>query len=604
MMHESLFYQFFSFIFSNTIVAFIILISLVVFVHEFGHFIAGKIFKIQVEEFSIGFGPVAYSFKKGPTEYRINWLPLGGYVRFYGADIEENISLENQQKSLLHAKLYQRAIVSFAGPFANFVLSFIVMIILVCHGLPAQSSFVSVVPHSVAASSGIQTGDKIISINENKINTWSDLSKNISSSAQKKLHILLLRENKEISLDIIPKSEEGETLYGTKEKSGKIGVTPYTSSPFIVPNKNDFFHEIGLQQGDEIKSISLVSPKNETIKINYFYEIFNAMEKFTQSNSDTQLAHKIISHNLSQTKINLSFVRENKTNILSLPFHSLKLTQWAQKIINEKSTLPWSDITASSDLTFHHFFSTTQKINLTSLKAWESCGLKKGFTIRGINDEKGWTHITQLMQFFSSLEQDNSLSKIKSVPLQLNGTDEMGKNKTLSCLIPVTQKVDSLNKQRNIIELPFVFQSEPRIFPSVLIQSHSVTETLQMSFHYLSDQMLIIYKGLKMLFSGAIPLSNLGGPISVASIAGEAAKAGLMTFLLTLSLISVNIGMVNLMPLPALDGGNLFLYFIEAFYGKPLPKSVQIYVQRAGIVILLTLFVFVFYNDILRLIHS
>ena len=208
------------------------------------------------------------------------------------------------------------------------------------------------------------------------------------------------------------------------------------------------------------------------------------------------------------------------------------------------------------------------------------------------------------MQFFSSLEQDNSLSKIKSVPLQLNGPDEMGKNKTHSCLIPVTQKVDSLNKQRNIIELPFVFQSEPRIFPSVLIQSHSVTETLQMSFHYLSDQMLIIYKGLKMLFSGAIPLSNLGGPISVASIAGEAAKAGLMTFLLTLSLISVNIGMVNLMPLPALDGGNLFLYFIEAFYGKPLPKSVQIYVQRAGIVILLTLFVFVFYNDILRLIHS
>src|SRR5258708_3717880 len=124
-----------SFIFSNTIVAFIILISIVVFVHEFGHFIAGKIFKIQVEEFSIGFGPAAYSFKKGSTLYRLNWLPLGGYVRFYGSDIEENISLQNQEKSLLHAKVYKRAIVSFAGPFANFVLSFVIMFALVWHGI-------------------------------------------------------------------------------------------------------------------------------------------------------------------------------------------------------------------------------------------------------------------------------------------------------------------------------------------------------------------------------------------------------------------------------------------------------------------------------------
>ena len=356
-------------IFSNTIIAFIILISIIVFVHEFGHFIAGKIFKIQVEEFSIGFGPAAFTIKKGPTLYRINWLPLGGYVRFYGADLEETISLQNQEKSLRHAKVYKRAIVSFAGPFANFILSFFIMLALVWHGIPAPSNVISVLPNSVASSAGLQTGDKILAINNVTMENWPDLVKKISSSANQKLTFSIERNHKNISILIMPALQTSDTIYGTKEQSGKIGITP-------KPNE-----------------------------------------------------------------------------------------------------------------------------------------------------------------------------------------------------------------------------------PPVYITANSFADGMQKSFQYLCNQMLMIYNGLKMLFSGTIPLSNLGGPLAVASIAGEAAKAGLMTFLLTMSLISVNIGMVNLLPLPALDGGALLLYAVEAFYGKPLPQSVQIIVQRVGIFLILLLFVLVFYNDILRMIH-
>ncbi|MES2614849.1 MAG: RIP metalloprotease RseP [Bdellovibrionota bacterium] len=358
-------------IFSNTIIAFIILISIIVFVHELGHFIAGKIFKIQVEEFSIGFGPAAYTFKKGPTLYRINWLPLGGYVRFYGADISENIPLQNQEKSFLHAKVYKRAIVSFAGPFANFLLSLIIMLGLVCHGIPTQPNTITVIPHSVAEHAGLQTGDKIISINNKSTENWPDLVNIISKNANNQLLLVVERDHKNISLSITPQAQSSETIYGTQEKSGKIGITPL------------------------------------------------------------------------------------------------------------------------------------------------------------------WTKTSQ----------------------------------------------------------------------TVTIKASSVEDALQKAFHYLFNQMAMIYKGLKLLFSGSIPLSNLGGPLAVASIAGDAAKAGMMTFFLTMSLISVNIGMVNLLPLPALDGGALLLNVVEVFYGKSLPKKVQIAVQRAGILMILFLFVLVFYNDILRLAH-
>src|SRR5690349_13849753 len=106
-------------LFSNTIVAFILLISIIIFAHELGHFLAGKICGIKVEEFSIGFGPKAFSFQKGTTVYRINWLPLGGYVRFYGASIEEDPQYENEPGAFLNASVFKRAVVSFAGPFAN-----------------------------------------------------------------------------------------------------------------------------------------------------------------------------------------------------------------------------------------------------------------------------------------------------------------------------------------------------------------------------------------------------------------------------------------------------------------------------------------------------
>lgn len=218
--------------FSNTIVAFTILIGIVVFAHELGHFLAGKFFGIRVEEFSIGFGPKAFGFRKNQTEYRINWLPLGGYVRFFGADSSQEINPEDKKQSLLHAALYKRAIVSFAGPFANFVLSFLVMCLVQMHGLSDQPPVVGVLPHSIAEKSGFETGDRILSIDGKPVAGWSDLVKIIRVSANKTLSISLQKENQIKVIQITPAAEKQRPSMALM--SGRVALA---SHPFSASRK-------------------------------------------------------------------------------------------------------------------------------------------------------------------------------------------------------------------------------------------------------------------------------------------------------------------------------------------------------------------------------
>jgi regulator of sigma E protease len=138
----------------------------------------------------------------------------------------------------------------------------------------------------------------------------------------------------------------------------------------------------------------------------------------------------------------------------------------------------------------------------------------------------------------------------------------------------------------------------------VIVQSETLLQSFEDGFAATWKQTTTIFTALKKLVSGSVPLSNLGGPIAIARVAGDAAEGGFLIFILTISWMSVNIGLFNLLPLPALDGGHLLLQGVEAAYGKPLPESVQLAVQRVGVAILLGLIVVVFFNDILRLFRS
>lgn len=588
-------------IFSNTIIAFIILIGVVVFVHELGHFLAGKAFGIEVEEFSIGFGPKAFSIRKGNTDYRINWLPLGGYVRFYGSDIEQTVPLEKQEKSILHAKVHKRAIVSFAGPFANFVLSFFVMTFIYFYGLPFKPATIYVLPNSVAEKAGLKTGDRILSIDDKKIENWSDLSSKINSSPEKNILLNIESNGQNKKINITPAKEEVETSLGNKQSSGRIGISALFNSSHLFVSNNSLLQVVGLKTGDEITAIN-------DKKIQFFYQIINQINNITQSDSELTIAKKIKDNSLSLVTLNIEIKRLNKIEKIQISLVDPKIKLWANNYLKQNLTNKnqWEKDLISSDQTISTFQPLTKgDKNAPALDAWRSCGLKEGDTIHSID---GFGRIFSVLQLYTwldsapKLQQSNGLKSDKiNVNMQVFSSE--GNLRNLNCSIPLRNGFDHLNRSQVFLDFPVLFLSQSVTMPNETVRSTSVSDAVQKGYGAVINQVHLTYNAIKMLFTGSIPLSNLGGPIAIANVAGEAAKGGLIVFLMTMAFISTNIGMMNLLPLPALDGGYLFLHAVEAAYGKPLPKAVQVTVQRIGIFILLSLFVIVFYNDILRLIR-
>ena len=179
-----------------SIVIFIIILLVLVLVHEFGHFFTAKRFGIRVDEFGFGFPPKLFGKKFGETEYTLNLLPLGGFVRIYGeSPDDENMNGPDAARSFVNKAKWKQALVLFAGIFANFLLAWFLLSVCFMSGLPTSTDsaiagsklsdvhvvVVSVVPKSPAEKAGLKTGDKILEITSGKNSTTYISSETVQS---------------------------------------------------------------------------------------------------------------------------------------------------------------------------------------------------------------------------------------------------------------------------------------------------------------------------------------------------------------------------------------------------------------------------------------
>src|SRR6267142_4926526 len=196
--------------------AFLFVITLVVFIHELGHFVVARLCGVTVETFSIGFGREIVGFKdRHGTRWKLSWIPLGGYVKFAGdADASsrpDNASLQRMdsrtREGALHFKpLYQRALVAAAGPIANFILAIVIFAgVILTVGKPAEPPIVeAVTPGSAAEIAGIRNGDTIRSVGGETIHIFSDLQRIVGANAGNRLRVLVTRDGRDIGIDVVP----------------------------------------------------------------------------------------------------------------------------------------------------------------------------------------------------------------------------------------------------------------------------------------------------------------------------------------------------------------------------------------------------------------
>lgn len=220
----------------GTIVPFLFVLTVVVFVHEMGHYLVGRWCGIGVRAFSIGFGPELLGFTdRSGTRWKLSAIPLGGYVKFVGdvgatskpdADALDDLS-ETERRAAFHLQpVWKRAATVFAGPFFNFLLTVAVFAVMfsVFGRFVAEPMVAEVRPDSPAAEAGIQPGDRFVSVDGVPIETFGDVQRIVSGRAGEALSFVLERDGRQITVTATPEPTEVEDALGNKIRIGVIGV--------------------------------------------------------------------------------------------------------------------------------------------------------------------------------------------------------------------------------------------------------------------------------------------------------------------------------------------------------------------------------------------
>lgn len=276
------------------ILPFLFVLTVVVFFHELGHFLVARWCNVTVRVFSVGFGREIVGFNdKHGTRWRLSWIPLGGYVKFLGdedaastpdRDQIDKMSAEELKGSFHNKSVGQRAAVVAAGPIANFLLAILIFTCMFTFVGQRQTLPVidSVQQGSAAAEAGFQAGDRVLSIDGSTINSFADMQRIVSVSADTELTIVVRRSGQDVTLKATPRRSETRDMFGNVIRRGLLGVRRSASPDDWVLKKHEPLTAawMGTQETWFVISRTMI----------YLYDIITGREKADQLGGPIRIA--------------------------------------------------------------------------------------------------------------------------------------------------------------------------------------------------------------------------------------------------------------------------------------------------------------------------
>lgn len=534
---------------------FFLLLGVLIFIHEWGHFIVARMCGVRVETFSLGFGPKILKWKWGETDYCLSLIPLGGYVKMFGDGTEEEPLPESEQSySFNHQSVWKRIAIVSAGPLMNLIFAFMLFFTMGFIGTPEVSTQIGdVTKDSPAFASGLRPGDTITAVNGSEVDYFQDFTKKISA----------MQNGSNARLDVL-----------TTEGSSKSVLVPVTIKENSSPLATSKY--VGVVEG-----INLIQASSK-VGIDYRSDLRQqgaaAVETISRVNGQkvkTLQDLKTAVHKADSQKNLILSVQKNKGE-------SVDFT------VSKSTDSPWTFEDAG--LVKPELMVGQVRKGSPALKS----GLLEGDQILSINGKvlKEWPLL---------VEEIKTTAKGESATLVIGNKDGI---KTLVVEPNQTEILTATGQveYRPTIGLAPALEYLP---PATKLKKISgpkalVSYSLERSGYWIK----VTLAGFKKLLTGEVSHKTLSGVISIGKVARDSLDIGWSYFIKMMAIISINLFLLNLFPIPVLDGGHLLFYFAEVIKGSPVSLKTKLIGQQIGVVLVMSLVVYTIFNDFSRIIFS
>ena len=538
---------------------FVVLIGSLIFVHELGHFLVAKAFGVKVITFCLGFGPKILKLRGRETEYCVALIPLGGYVRMLESSKTDIVMPEDRKRTFESLTLWRRVVVVLAGPAMSLLFPVLLYFgVFVSEG-PLLPPTVGVVLPGHPADGKLLPGDRIMSINGEDVGTFDEVKRIVARSSGQTLRFQVFRDLRHIDVEVTAADTLERRELDIVERMGTVGIQPSAPAACIgVPSPDSPAFRAGLRTFDLVTYINgeavrrfidleriLETNHGETIPVTYLrpVEIPNALGG---------LADMAV----YEAGVVALTPDPNGHDLVSRT--GIELADLYAAIVPEESSLYLAGLRPGDKLL---------KLDNDPIAAWSVFTEKLLAT----------PNRPHRIDFLSARD-----GRARSGTFQVRREDYVSQGQLETRYVTRVQHWLPLAPEERV-EHPALFR---------YAAEKAIAETL--------DVVRFNLVAVVRLLQGRLSLESLSGPLTIYEVAGEEGRRGPGYFIWVMAVLSINLGLLNLLPIPVLDGGHLMFFALEALLRRSIPLRVREISHLVGMGLVLLLMALAFKNDVER----
>jgi regulator of sigma E protease len=540
--------------------AVIALLGVLILAHELGHFLVAKLFGVKVLRFSLGFGPRLFGFTAGQTEYRLSLFPLGGYLRLLGENSSEPVPEHELDGALYARPLWQRYAIVIAGPIFNLLLPVgIYFVHYIGQETLLSPTIGTVIAGMPADQAGLIPGDRVETVDNKSVRYWEELEEIIAAAPGKTMRFGIRRGSVAEERDVTVATNVRKGPLNLNETVGWIGVSPRFQLPEIgIVDLTSPAAQAGLRTFDYIISVN-------GQPVSHWAEFRNAVVRAGAS------------------PLRITYLRGTHS---AVPFVHVEIQEPGNAVVIPQPVLdPSGGRRYETGILPSDLFVYSVEPGSPA----DRIGLRRGDQLISLDGQPilHWNIMGQRL----AAEPERTFKLLWVSP--------GGVRHEASFKQELRSELDAYRQE----EQRLVFGASSRVAWKTADPVPIRNRFFFALGHALAGTGEIVkftVQGFIQIIRGEMSPQSLGTLLTIGYAAGVAAEQGLAQYLRLMALLSVNIGLLNFLPIPILDGGVLLFFTIELFKGRPPSARTRAITNYIGAVVVAILFLFALKNDVVR----